>query len=435
MNVDVKEIIKTSLPIGFTGSRGFTGSQGIIGFTGSQGIQGFTGSQGIQGFSGSRGIQGFTGSQGVIGFTGSQGIQGFTGSQGIQGFSGSQGIQGFTGSQGVIGFTGSTGFIGSRGFTGSKGLYGWETKTANYTAVNLDAIIANTSGGSFTITLPATPVLGTTVAIVDPGFWDVNPLTVARNGSTIEGVADDFSFNVKNVRVELVYDGSTWQIFTSVSGGASVDNVEIVARNTSTATHYISFVENVSGIQRIYTDTGLTFTPTSNLLSISGNILPGTNNPTDSGQNLGGTGNKWNTVYATTFSGTATNALYADLAENYLSDAYYEPGTVMTIGGTCEVTQSYKDNDTAIIGVVSTKPAYLMNSGLEGENVMPIALQGRVPCKVVGKVQAGDLIVSSNILGYGVVNNTPLPGTIIGKALVSKNENEAGIVEILVTKG
>jgi hypothetical protein len=417
---------------GFTGSqgeRGFSGSQGVIGFSGSRGFVGFTGSLG---FTGSQGNIGFTGSQGPIGFTGSLG---FTGSKGDLGFTGSRGVTGFTGSLGFTGSQGNQGFTGSIGFTGSKGTLGWVVKTSNYTAANMDALIANTSAGSFTITLPSSPVVGTTVVIADPGNWDVNPLTIGRNGLTIEGIADDFVLNIKDIRADIVYDGSTWQIFTSISGGVGIDTVEILSRNTSTNTHYISFVENASGLQRIYTDTALTYIPTSNQLSTAGNILPGANNPTDSGQNLGATTNRWNTVYATTFNGVATNALYADLAENYTADAAYEPGTVMSIGGTEEVTESSRPNDTTVIGVVSTNPAHLMNSALEGDTVVAIALQGRVPCKVVGKVEPGDLIVTSNIGGHGMVNNSPMPGTIIGKSLNKKTTDDPGIIEILVTKG
>ena len=80
-----------------------------------------------------------------------------------------------------------------------------------------------------------------------------------------------------------------------------------------------------------------------------------------------------------------TTARYADLAENYLADAEYEVGTVLIFGGDKEVTvtTAMKD-DTRVAGVVSENPGYLMNSKLEGENVTAVALQGRVPVKVVG---------------------------------------------------
>jgi hypothetical protein len=73
-----------------------------------------------------------------------------------------------------------------------------------------------------------------------------------------------------------------------------------------------------------------------------------------------------------------------------------------------------------------------MNTALVGDNVVALALQGRVPCKVVGKVNKGDIIVTSGIFGYGCVNNNPVNGTMIGKAVGAKNTNERGIVEVVV---
>lgn len=90
------------------------------------------------------------------------------------------------------------------------------------------------------------------------------------------------------------------------------------------------------------------------------------------------------------FNGTATSAQYADLAEKYLADKEYEPGTVVMIGGEKEVTAA--DVNTRAIGVVSTNPAFMMNKDLEGGTY--IALKGRVPCKVYGGVKKGDRLVA-----------------------------------------
>ena len=90
-------------------------------------------------------------------------------------------------------------------------------KTANYTAVNKDGVLADTSGGAFTVTLPASPATGTEVIVADAGgAWATNNLTVARNGSTIEGAAEDLVCNLNNVSVQLVYDGTTWQVYAQV---------------------------------------------------------------------------------------------------------------------------------------------------------------------------------------------------------------------------
>lgn len=89
-------------------------------------------------------------------------------------------------------------------------------KTADYTAKNRDHIMADTSGSSFTITLPASPAIGHNVVLYDNASWGVNNLTIARNGSTIEGLVDDFLLDVSSVKVEFIYNGSTWQIYSSL---------------------------------------------------------------------------------------------------------------------------------------------------------------------------------------------------------------------------
>jgi hypothetical protein len=101
-------------------------------------------------------------------------------------------------------------------------------------------------------------------------------------------------------------------------------------------------------------------------------------------------------------------------------------------GGDAEVTLSTQKLDPRVAGVVSTNPAYLMNSHQEGENVVAVALQGRVPCKVIGQVQKGDLLVTSAIPGYAIVATIPQLGTVIGKALENKEDLGKGTVEVVV---
>ncbi len=129
------------------------------------------------------------------------------------------------------------------------------------------------------------------------------------------------------------------------------------------------------------------------------------------------------------FNGTATAAQYADLAENYLADTEYEPGTVLEFGGNQEVTVA-EDETRRIAGVVSSNPAHLMNSGLQGNYVVAVALQGRVPCKVRGKIRKGDMLVSGGN-GYARPTIDPKIGTIIGKAL-EDFEGTDGIIEVVV---
>ena len=125
---------------------------------------------------------------------------------------------------------------------------------------------------------------------------------------------------------------------------------------------------------------------------------------------------------------TATAARYADLAERYSADEDLEPGTVVMFGGDKEIKACDTDGCHAVAGVISTDPAYLMNAEAEG---LPVALTGRVPCKVSGPVAKGDLMVSSGVKGHAKADNDARPGRIIGKAIGSSEGGEA-VIEVLV---
>jgi hypothetical protein len=97
-------------------------------------------------------------------------------------------------------------------------------KTSNYTASANDGVQTDTSGGAFTVTLPATPAVGDQVIVVDSaGSWATNNLTVGRNGSTINGSATDLTCDISGVSVQFVYSGTTWDVYAQVGGaGAGV---------------------------------------------------------------------------------------------------------------------------------------------------------------------------------------------------------------------
>lgn len=129
---------------------------------------------------------------------------------------------------------------------------------------------------------------------------------------------------------------------------------------------------------------------------------------------------------------TTTILKNADLAENYMADRPYIPGTVLMFGGDEEVTRADADT-TKIAGVVSTSPAQLMNGALQGNNVVPIALVGRVPCMIIGPVSKGDILVSAGF-GFAKVNNSPSVGQVLGRALEDFGSPAKGVVEISVTR-
>lgn len=120
---------------------------------------------------------------------------------------------------GLVGATGPQGATGPTGPTGATGAAApWTRVTSNYTATSNQQIIADTSTGAFTITLPGTPATGNVVRITDGYDWSANNLTLDRNGSTIETAAENLVLNLKGVTVELIYDGGTWQVTATVGG-------------------------------------------------------------------------------------------------------------------------------------------------------------------------------------------------------------------------
>jgi len=160
---------------------------------------------------------------------------------------------------------------------------------------------------------------------------------------------------------------------------------------------------------------------------VDSDIVPSTNNARD----LGSSSLKWNDVYATTFQGTATSAQYADMAEIYSSDKEYESGTVVKLGGEKEVTETNSFNDPEVFGVVSTNPAYLMNSEAEG---VAVALAGRVPCKVEGRIKKGERLVSGSKPGFAKAlgDNEYDMRSVIGRALVRKDTFDDDVIEVVV---
>ena len=172
---------------------------------------------------------------------------------------------------------------------------------------------------------------------------------------------------------------------------------------------------------------------TTTVLNIDGAtsaVLPGANNTI----NMGSSVLKFATIYATTFTGLASSAQYADLAERFESDEILLPGTVVELGGAAEITKAKKELTGEVFGVISTRAAYLMNAGAGNNDTHPaVAMQGRVPVRVIGTVSKGDRLVSAgNGLARSAKENEATAFNVIGRALGSKATVEEGLVEAIV---
>ena len=136
-------------------------------------------------------------------------------------------------------------------------------------------------------------------------------------------------------------------------------------------------------------------------------------------------------IFGTVFA-QATSAQYADLAEKYESDADYVPGTVVVFGGDKEITVTDQAGDERVAGVVSTEPAYLMNSAAAG---LPVALRGKVPVRVIGSVTKGDSLITSTTTGaaQSVGRSREYAQAVFAKALeTSTDTNEKVILAVIL---
>ena len=247
-------------------------------------------------------------------------------------------------------------------------------------------------------------------------------ITVDASGGIIANTVPNTDITFK------VNDGGTTTTVMTIDGsesrvgiGTTTPSTKLEITGTTTSTAFAGpLTGNVTGnITSSGANSMTTLTMGGTLTSKA--ILPDATTSYD----IGSSTKKYNTVYA-----KATSAQYADLAEVYETDAEYEVGTVVVFGGDKEVTISTEGNDPRVAGVISEKPAYLMNSESAGQ---PVALMGKVPCKVIGHIVKGDML-STDPANNGVAKKThdPQVGEVIGKALENYDSDEIGTINIVV---
>jgi hypothetical protein len=290
--------------------------------------------------------------------------------------------------------------------------------TGNTTAGNLVTggqvtAVGNVRGGN--ITSPGlVSVTGTVVAdgnVSGGNITTVGVVSAAGNITSAANVAGQF-FIGNGSQLTGLSLGVTVQKF---SNGTSEGNIGAPGGNANIS---IGGVSNVA----VFTTSGAVFTGvTTPTILKSGTNAVG---------NIGQTNNRFDTVFA-----RATSASYADVAERFAADEIMEPGTVVELGGTYEITRARNDLSEQVFGVISTRPALTMNDASGDDSTHPaVAMTGRVPVKVVGTVRKGDRLVSAgNGLARSASRDEITSFNVIGRSLVDKPGTEQGTVEAIVT--
>ena len=271
-------------------------------------------------------------------------------------------------------------------------------------STNEDNAMVFTAGGD---------VDGGNLGLESDGTCTYNPSTgkITATGfiGALTGNADTATVLATSRNFSISGDVTAGAVAFTGSGNVTLNAASVVATTVKTisgdgtdATHFLTFVDSDDSTatgNTMFTDNGIFYNPATNILTT-----------------------------------TVTAAQYSDLAEKYVADSQYEPGTVVIFGGDNEVTTTTVSHDPRVAGVISTAPGFIMNENCEGNHVVELALTGRVPCRVKGVVAKGDMIVSSNIAGVGTkLNNASYQvGCIIGKALESKDTAEEGVIEVVV---
>jgi hypothetical protein len=277
-------------------------------------------------------------------------------------------------------------------------------------------------GTAYTITSNATNLnTGSTIVFRDSsGNFSAGTISAALSGNATTASAwatgRTITLTGDVTGVSAAFDGSGNLSFATTIAANSV------ALGTDTTGSYVEqATTSGNGISGSVNSEAGTFTVTSNATSA---------NTANTIVFRDGSGN----FSAGVMTGTATAARYADLAERYESDKEYPVGTVVVFGGDKEITTTNIKMDTAVAGVISANPAFRMNCEAGEDSTHPyVALAGRVPCRVAGKIKKGNILVTSGIPGVAVAAVGDIKvGSMIGKALENYDSDHIGTIEVAV---
>jgi hypothetical protein len=297
---------------------------------------------------------------------------------------------------------------------------------------------------------PQTSIPG--FATIIPGMNLISSTTLAgaqfTGATTAAGTLGGFTAS-QFLRSDIA--ASTSFNFTAAGGltvgsdltfNASGATVAVVAETTSNKNIRVDI--NRSGV----TTTAMTITASTNTISVanaisvsgstiaSGGIVVGTSLLPSSNIaiSIGSPTLRFANVFAQFLIGQSVTSQYADLAERFEADAPMLPGTVVEIGGIKEITAAVQDLSEKVFGVISTLPGFLLNGNAGSNETHPaIAVNGRVPVRVIGQVNKGDRLVSAGRgLARAADRSEITAFNVIGRALQDKTTDGEGTVEAIV---
>jgi len=286
----------------------------------------------------------------------------------------------------------STGAISGTTITGSSTIQGTDLILTGSAGIQFEGSTADNFETTLVVVDPTADrtitIPNVTGTIVTTGDTGTVTSTMIADGTIVNGdIADG---TIRGAKLNVSTDNVTFGTVTATNftGIASIATaVTLGANNSNNETVYLVFSDTATGNQSLETDTSLSYNPSTNILST-----------------------------------TATQARYADLAEIYETDKLYDVGTVVMVGGEKEVTECFVGKRA--LGVISDRPAFLMNSQAKGQ---PIALKGRVKVKVVGTVKKGDELVAGNG-GFA----TTISEEFTKVFAIALEDNEKGLIEAII---
>lgn len=343
-------------------------------------------------------------------------------------------------------------------YTPATAITGFTTVKAGFNLISTSAVAGVAYHGTASDASSLGNVVAANYARTDTAETFDSTVTINNNSGLTIGTGNNFTAGVSGNIVQLTNTVNNADIsiraniggtlanaiaISGASGAVSVPNVLATSGNLSSggyllATQGDNATSNVTGAVRVTGGIGMTGSLFSTgAITASGNLIVGNVSSgigvysgNVSAANFTTAGN----INAAYLVGTAIQSFYADLAERFASDETYAPGTVVELGGTEEITIATQELSESIIGVISTRPAHLMNAGAGTDQTHPaVAVNGRVPVRVIGTVRKGDRLVSAGLGVARVGTKEEITAfNVLGRSLEDKLDSGPGSILAIV---